>query len=70
MNFIQNYIKNAMKMVNSMNVMDVTIFKLTVFTSALWIAQLFPVVLSVNTWIYLAIWAGGSVYLISKIQWK
>jgi len=47
-----------MNMVRNMSVVDVTIFKLTVFAAALWIAQLFPVILSVNIWIYVAIWAG------------
>jgi len=58
MNFIEKYIKNALVMVNNMTLLDVTIFKLTVFAAALWIAKLFPVVLSLNAWIYVVVWAG------------
>jgi len=68
--FIKKLLDASMNMVQNMNMLDVTIFKLTIFAAALWIAQLFPVILTVNIWIYVTIWAGWAVYLLSKIDWK
>jgi len=50
--------KNAMELVRNMNMLDVTVFKLTVFAAAIWLTKIFPVVASLNIWIYVAIWAG------------
>lgn len=70
MNFIEKYIKNAMDMVHKMNMCDVAIFKLTIFAAAIWLVKLFPVIASLNIWIYVAIWAAGAVYLLKNMTWK
>jgi len=54
---IKKLINNSVDLVKEMNMLDITIFKLTVFAAGLWIAKLFPVVISLNIWIYVAVWA-------------
>ena len=68
--YVKKILKNSMDMVHNMNVLDVTVFKLTVFTAALLIAKLFPIVLDLNIWVYIAVWAGGAVYLLKNMSWK
>jgi len=58
MNFIQKFIDNSMDMVRNMTILDVTIFKFTIFVAVIWIVKLFPIIASLNIWIYIAVWAG------------
>jgi len=60
-------LKKSMKLVHNMSVQDVAIFKLAIAAATIWIVKLFPVIASLNIWVYIAIWIIGAGYLLRKM---
>jgi len=58
-----------MDFVHRMNILDVSIFKFTIFFAALWLAKLFPVLLTGNTWFYFGMYCVGLIYILFRIDW-
>lgn len=46
---------------------DFALLKISVFAFALWLAILWPPILSLNTWVYFVIWVVLWLYLVWKL---
>ena len=54
-------------MTSKMKWYDYSLLKLCVFALALWLAIVWPPVLSLNTWIYFGVWIVLMIYFLVKM---